>query len=347
MCKCENAMAILSQRLSGSLKRRWSKCNQPRKTVFVKDQCAVSCIKSAAVRAFRGIGAAGVPTYLGWMKFRSLPLVLLLIATPAMAQPEPPRQTDRAEDRYGLTLGIGGGIAPEYEGASDYGFQPGGIIQGKVDGFDFQVRGPNIYVDLIRDAPGSKWNVIAGPVAQIRSERTSLSGIKDPRVALLGTRDTAVELGGYIGIGKKGFLIPPASLTFDLALVHDVASAHDSFILTPGVALASPLSQRTFARLGVSADYVGGGYGRAYFDVPAIAPPGALPAYSTDGAGFKSIGTTLLLTHDLSGDKRKGWALFGLGGFKRLLGQYARSPIVREVGDADQFLAVAGVAYSF
>ena len=281
------------------------------------------------------------------MAVRIFSLALLLLGTPSLAQPEPPAGGSRSEDRNSLTLGIGGGIAPEYEGSSDYGFQPGGIIQGKVDGFDFQVRGPNIYIDLIRDAPGSGWNVIAGPVAQVRFERTSLKDINDPRVALLGTRDTAVELGGYIGIGKKGFLIPPASLTFDLAFVHDVAGAHESFIVTPGVALSSPLSQRTFARLGVSADYVGGGYGRTYFDVAAIASPGALTPYATDGASFKSIGSTLLLTHDLGGDNRKGWALFGLGGYKRLLGQYADSPIVKDAGSADQFLGVVGVAYSF
>ena len=288
-----------------------------------------------------------VRTYLHYMLIRKLPLALSLLATPALAQPEPPTGGNRSEDRNSLTLGIGGGIAAEYEGASDYGFQPGGVIQGKVDGFDFQVRGPNIYIDLIRDKPGSGWNVIAGPVAQVRFERTSSGDINDPRVALLGTRDTAVELGGYVGIGKKGFLIPPASLTFDLAFVHDVAGAHDSFILTPGIALSSPVSQRTFARLGVSADYVGGGYGRTYFDVTSNPTPGALTPYATGDAGFKSIGSTLLLTHDLGGDNRKGWALFGLGGYKRLLGQYANSPVVRDAGSADQFLAVVGVAYSF
>ncbi len=276
---------------------------------------------------------------------RSLLFAAMAMMAAGTAQAEAPARPP--EDRNSLTLGLGGGIAPEYEGSGDYGFQPGGVIQGKVDGFDFQVRGPNIYVDLVRDAPDSKWNVIAGPVAQLRFDRTSRSDIDDPRVALLGTRDTAVELGGYVGIGKKGFLIPPFSLTFDLAFVHDVAGAHESFIMTPGVALSSPVSQRTFARLGISADYVGKGYGRSYFDVAPIAAPGALPAYATQGSGFKSIGTTLLLTHDLGGDNRKGWALFGLGGYKRLLGQYARSPIVRQAGDADQFLAVAGVAYSF
>jgi MipA family protein len=278
--------------------------------------------------------------------FRFLTGLMAMMAAPVHAQDGRPPQA--AEDRNSLTLGIGGGIAPEYEGASDYGFQPGGIIQGKVDGFAFQVRGTNIYVDLIRDAPDSKVNLIAGPVAQVRFDRNSLGDLKDPRVALLGTRDTAIELGGYVGVGIKGFLIPPASLTFDLAFVHDVAGAHDSFILTPGVALSSPVSQRTFARLGVSADYVGAGYSRTYFDTPAIAAPiPSLIGYTTDGAGFKSIGTTLLLTHDLGGESRKGWGLFALTGYKRLLGQYADSPIVRDAGRADQFLAVAGIAYSF
>jgi outer membrane scaffolding protein for murein synthesis (MipA/OmpV family) len=270
-----------------------------------------------------------------------------LLLLPAIASAQPAGSGRPPEDRNSLVLGLGGGIAPEYEGADDYGFQPGGVIQGKVDGFDFQVRGPNIYVDLLRDAPESRWNLIAGPVAQVRFERSSRNDIADPRVAALGTRDTAVELGGYVGIGRKGFLIPPASLTFDLAFVRDVAGAHDSFILTPGVALSSPLSQRSFARLGVTADYVGKGYGRTYFDVAALPNPDALPAYATRGSGLKSIGTTFLLTHDLGGDNRKGWALFGLAGYKRLLGQYARSPIVRDAGSADQFLGIAGIAYAF
>lgn len=288
-------------------------------------------------------------SYVRYMK--TAPFAVLtgaaLLLLPAIASAQPAGSGRPPEDRNSLVLGLGGGIAPEYEGADDYGFQPGGVIQGKVDGFDFQVRGPNIYVDLLRDAPESRWNLIAGPVAQVRFERNSRNDIDDPRVAALGTRDTAVELGGYVGIGRKGFLIPPASLTFDLAFVRDVAGAHDSFILTPGVALSSPLSQRSFARLGVTADYVGKGYGRTYFNVAALPNPDALPAYATRGSGLKSIGTTFLLTHDLGGDNRKGWALFGLAGYKRLLGQYARSPIVRDAGSADQFLGIAGIAYAF
>ncbi len=265
-------------------------------------------------------------------------LAAALSTTAAMAQPAP--------DDNRITLGIGGGIAPEYEGASEYRFQPGGLIQGRVSGFDFAVRGPNIYLDLIRDAPDSRINVIAGPVAQLRLDRTGK--ISDPRVRLFGKRDVALELGGYAGIGIKGVLIPPATLTFDVSAVHDVTGEHGSYLIKPGASLSSPVSKRTFANLGVSAEYVGKGYGRTYYDVPAIAAPvPTLLGYSTRGSGFKSIGTSLVLTHDLTGDVRKGWSLFSLAAYSRLLGQYKRSPIVADAGDADQFLAVVGVAFSF
>ncbi len=286
------------------------------------------------------------------IKQLTVALTALITLSPAFAQEQPSSVSQRdagppPPDRNALTFGLGGGIAPRYEGSKDYGFQPGGVIQGKVDGYEFQVRGTNIYVDLIRDKEGQKTNFILGPVAQVRLDRTDRDDLKDPRVALLGKRKTAVELGGYIGIKKKGVLIPPASVTFDLTFVHDVSGAHNSFLLTPSISLSSPLSQRTFARIGVSADYVGKGYGRTYFDVPVSADPQSFTPYSTQGAGFKSVGTSLLLSHDLGGNNRKGLGLFALTGYKKLIGQYARSPIVKDAGDADQVLAVAGLAYTF
>lgn len=250
------------------------------------------------------------------------------------------------EDRNQITIGVGVGIAPRFEGDDDYKLQPGGIARGKVEGFEFAMRGLNLYVDLVRENPERKVNFIAGPVAQLRTERTG--GLKDPRLKLLGEKDAAIEIGGYVGIGKRGVLIPPDSLTFDVSFVHDVADAHDSFIIKPTITYASPLSQRTYASLGVSANYVGAGYGRTYFDTPAIAAPiPTISGYATDGAGLKSIGANLLLAHDLGGDNRKGWGLFALTGYSRLLGQYARSSLVREAGDADQFLTILGLGYSF
>ena len=49
----------------------------------------------------------------------------------------------------------------------------------------------------------------------------------------------------------------------------------------------------------------------------------------------------------LSGDLRKGWAVFALGGYGRLLGRYADSPLVKDTGSRNQWLGGLGVAYSF
>ena len=39
--------------------------------------------------------------------------------------------------------------------------------------------------------------------------------------------------------------------------------------------------------------------------------------------------------------------LFGIASYKRMLGKFADSPLVRDAGSADQAFAVAGVLYSF
>jgi MipA family protein len=264
--------------------------------------------------------------------------VLATIAHAEENTAAPPPYARSDGDR--VTVGFGLGASPDYEGSNDYRLQPGGILQGKVAGVEFQMRGLNLYTDFVPDR--GKTRLVLGPVVQLRLDRTG--DIKDPRVAALGKGKTAVELGLTAGIGKRGFLIPPASLNFDVTYLHDVAGAHRSYVLTPAVSLSSPVSQRGFARLGLSADYVGKGYAKTYFDV---APGGPLPAYATRGAGLKSVGSSVLYTHDLGGDPRKGLGLFALGNYKRLLGQFADSPIVRDAGSASQVFGVAGIAYSF
>ena len=267
----------------------------------------------------------------------------LVCASPALAQegrPSGPPPGVSEGDR--VTLGFGLGASTDYEGSDDYRLQPGGILQGKVAGVEFQMRGLNLYTDFVPDPKDSKLRLALGPVVQVRLERTG--EIKDPRVAALGTRKTAIELGATAGIGLRGFLIPPASLNFDVTYLKDVNGAHRSHVVTPAISLNSPVSRSSFARLGVSADFVGEGYAQTYFDV---APGNLLASYATQGGGLKSITTSLLYTHDLGGAPRKGWGLFGLFNYKALQGQFADSPIVRDAGSASQFFAVAGVSYSF
>ncbi|WP_369126904.1 MipA/OmpV family protein [Alteraurantiacibacter buctensis] len=80
-----------------------------------------------------------------------------------------------------------------------------------------------------------------------------------------------------------------------------------------------------------------------------VSPTGALASglapFDPDG-GLESLGANVLATHSLSGG-RKGWSVFGIASFSRLQGDFARSPIVRDAGSADQVFGSVGVGYTF
>ena len=253
---------------------------------------------------------------------------------------------DEADGGDRLTLGLAGGYGPSYEGSDDYRFRPGGIIQGSVSGFAFIARGTNLYVDLLRERPDARTDLTLGPVVQLRLERDS--DIRDARVAALGTFKPAFEVGAYAGIGQSGLLNPYDKLSIDVAWRRDVSDIHDSSIVTPSISYATPLSRRTFVLLSLSADHVGREYGQTYFGVtPAGSVASGLAPYTIDTAGWKSAGATLLAFQSLSGDVRRGWAAFAIGGYSEVLGRYRRSPIVAVAGRPQQLFGFAGIAYSF
>lgn len=267
-------------------------------------------------------------------------LALSLLPFPALAQPSEAPEGDR------ITIGLGAGIAPSYDGSDDYDFQPGGIVQGSVSGFSFAMRGTNLYVDLIRDRADSPIDLVAGPVVQLQTNRSG--GIKDAQVRALGKIGTTVELGGYVGIGRRKLLNPFDSLSFDLAYVHDVGGVHESYTLRPSVSYFTPLSRKTFALLNLSARHVGKGFARTYFEVtPQGSAASGLAPYALTKGGLADGSATLLLGQALGEDPRKGWSVFVVGSYSRLFGRFARSPIVRDAGSRDQWFGVGGIAYSF
>lgn len=274
-----------------------------------------------------------------------VPLALICGAASAQPVAGPPTDLDSRTPSWPadrVTIGFGGGIAPDYSGSDDYGFQPGGVIQGSVSGFAFAMRGTNFYVDLARERRGSEIDIVAGPVVQLRLDRNGK--IEDQRVAALGKRKAALELGGYAGIGKRGVLSRFDEISADVAFVHDAGSVHRSYVVKPSIGYQTLIGRRTFALARVSADIVGKGYAATYYDVPAGAP---LRPFATRGGGLESIGVTTLVTRTIGRDPRRGLSLFLLTGYSRITGKFARSPIVADAGSPDQFLGIAGIGYTF
>ncbi len=267
----------------------------------------------------------------------------LSLAAPAMAQEEEQHST--------LTIGAGAAMIPSYEGSDEYRVLPIAQARGKVHDIAFWTRGTALYVDAIADPTGPGVDFELGPVVNLRFDRTSRKAIKDDAVQALGKRDFALEAGGFIGIGKTGVITSDYdNLSARVAVTKDVAGAHGSFVITPSVEYFTPLSMTTFVGLGISADYVGKKYGRYYFDItPQDSLASGLDVYDRAGrgSGFRRMNVNLSAGKSLSGDIRTGWAIFGVAGYTRLLGKYADSPIVSDVGSRNQFVGAVGVGYTF
>jgi outer membrane scaffolding protein for murein synthesis (MipA/OmpV family) len=267
---------------------------------------------------------------------------LLLAAAPALAQEEaPPKQDDNS-----LSIGLGGGFAPTYEGSDDYRIIPAGVVRGKIAGHSFFTRGLQLYFDAIPEADGPGFHLGLGPVVGLRLNRTS--SIKDPRVKALGELDTAFEAGGFVSIGQTGVITSDYdNLSFRVTYLKDVGNAHESHIITPSIEYGTPLSRQAFVGLSLSADFVGEGYADYYFDVsPAGSIASGLAPYDADG-GFKSWSLTLAGAHALTGDLLGGLSLFAVGSYTRLRGDFADSPIVSTAGSATQWFGAVGLSYSF
>jgi outer membrane protein len=273
----------------------------------------------------------------------------LLLTLPFMAAA--PALAQEAQDRSSLTVGVGVASVPTYDGSDDSRMIFGPQLRGKVKDYAFFTRGPALFFDAIPNRDDSGIDFQLGPVVGVRTDRTSRKQINDSAVEALGKRDTAIEVGGYVGIGKTGIITSAYdNLSARVAVTKDVGGAHESYIVTPAIEYFTPLSIRSFAGIGVSADYVGKKFGRYYSDIDAAgALASGLPVYTRGGAdsGFRRVNANLTGGYSLSGDIRKGWVVVGMVGYSRMLGRYADSPVVAIAGSKDQFIGAIGVGYTF
>jgi outer membrane scaffolding protein for murein synthesis (MipA/OmpV family) len=247
----------------------------------------------------------------------------LLLAAPAFAQdagappaPTAPEQLDTGRDN--VTIGAGAVYTPDYEGADHSGFSVAPVVIGSVSGFNFQLIGNRASIDLIPNKPGPNWDIQAGPIAVLDLNRSALSYIDDPRVRALGKRDRSLEVGGFVGIGKTGVITSQYDqLSVSLSYRKGVTGAQRGAIWSPTINYMTPVSRKAAVGLFASAEHADRNYGRAYFDI------------------------------DAAGSLLHGFKLLAGGSYKRMLNDFADSPIVSIAGSRDQWMGGAGVAYTF
>lgn len=245
------------------------------------------------------------------------------------------------------TLTVGAGVAwiPDYEGSNDYRLIPDGAIRGKYRGISFNTNGAYLYVDVV--PRNAKVTLDAGPIIGLRFDSRRRSD--DPVVSRMVRRKTAIEAGGFAGVSFHGLVDAYDMLSFRLDVLHDLGNAHKSTLFDPTLSFSTPVSRKTYVSLSGGAEFVSRKYADYYFGVtPAdvIATGGALPLYDPRG-GMKNWKTSLLVNQSITGDLLGGLSVFGLGQYSRLLGDFRRSPIVAQRGNANQWLGAAGLAYTW
>lgn len=282
-----------------------------------------------------------------------LPLLavpLALSALPAAAQdaPPPPRidvaQADTNSDT--LTIGAGAVFMPTYQGSDDYVLTPVVAARGQYKGVSFFTRGAQLFVDVVPSPPGPGWSFELGPVLAADLNRTGRIG--DARVKALGKRKLALEAGGYAGITRTGVITSDYdTLSFRVSYIHDVGAVHRSYIVTPTIDYATPLSKSVLVGLTLSADYAGAGYADTYYSVDA---PGSLrsglPVFAAR-KGWQDFTVGALAGFSLSGDLRHGAVLVLGAGYSRMQNDFAASPVTRIAGSPDQFYGAVGLGYTF
>lgn len=266
-------------------------------------------------------------------------------ADPTSEQAASPEQAAAArEGRARLSVGAGAAWLPDYEGSNDHRFTPLPAANGTIWGMSFTVLGNRASLDLIPDREGQGWNFQLGPVAVINFNRTNQDAIKDVRVRALGEIDTAVEAGGYVGIGKTGILHDFDTLSISASYRHDVTRIHRTGIITPSVNYTTPLSTKALVGFFASAEIVQDRYARTYFGVtPAGSVRSGLPVFTPQG-GQKDINFGGMFTYALTGNLTKGLALVTGFNYKKLVKDFADSPIVGIAGSRHNWTVGAGLA---
>lgn len=247
-----------------------------------------------------------------------------------------------------VSVGLGLGILPDYEGSNDYRALPMPGAIGRVRGYNFVYLGNRLSVDLIRHDRESRWDFQLGPVAAVGLNRTSLGGIHNSRVRALGKVDPAVELGGYAGIARWGVITSDYDrLSATLTVRHDVAGGHGGTIITPSISYMTPLSTTAMIGLYASANHADDHYAGAYYSISSTqSGPSGLPAFGARG-GWKDWTLAAASNVSLSGDLTHGLSLVGGVAYTRLLNDFADSPVTSIAGSRAQWMAGLGLAYTF
>jgi outer membrane protein len=234
-------------------------------------------------------------------------------------------------------VGVGIGMAPDYEGSDDYLF--GGLPVIHLN------YGQNRYVRLM--GTSLEWNISNnhlfefGPIGNYRFGRDD--NVDDVQVSLMQEVDSTFEVGVFMGFLVKDQDDLRKRYSARLEIMGDAGSGHDGILVQVSARYYTPVSRAVVLGISGGATYATSNYMDAYFSVSSADNIlSGLMTYQAE-SGVKDIYIQPMMLMSFSRNWHMGIAVR----FKTMLSDAKDSPVVDVAGDSTQILGGVGIAYTW
>ena len=231
-------------------------------------------------------------------------------------------------DELRVRVGLGAQVRPDFIGADSSEVAPlwrVNVARG-TDPFKFSAPDYSFGIPMI-----SSGGFSVGPAANIASGRKN----SDLDVSV-GKVKTTIEAGAFASYQLTESLYLRAEALKGLG-------GHDGVVGTVGADQIWRDGDRYVFSIGPRILFSESRYQRSFFGVsPEAALASGLPTYRP-GGGVHAVAAASSFSYQF--DPR--WGVFGYGRYERLVGDAAKSPIVRELGSRNQLSGGIGLSYTF
>lgn len=235
-------------------------------------------------------------------------------------------KVESVQNDWTITGGAGLLVVPEYEGGENYEFLPVPYVDVRYR--DLFVINPfdGLRVNAIRAENFKAGAGIGYDFGRDDDDADHLRGLGDVDGSIEGQLFAEYSLGATSG---------------EITFAQDLGEGHEGFTVDAELGHVFFLREyKTIIRPSIGTTYASDNYMQSYFGVNAGQSARSGLAQFDSEAGFKDVSADLFVRVPLS----QNWSINGLGGYSRLLGDAADSPIVE---DENQFMGGAFLAYEF
>jgi outer membrane protein len=254
----------------------------------------------------------------------------VMVSTAVAASLLPGWGTAWAQDSNDLRVrvGLGGQVRPQYIGADDYAVAPLWDIDIARGNHEFKFEAPDYSFGIPVVSTGS---FSFGPAANLASSRKN-SDVGAP----VGKVATTIEAGAFANVQVSKSIHLHGELLKGLG-------GHDGLVGQIGADQVWRDGDRYVFSIGPRLLFSDSRYPRAYFGVdPAVALATGLATYRPSG-GVHGVAFASGVSYQFS----PRFGMFGFARYERLVGDAAKSPLVRELGSRTQLSAGIGLNYTF